>query len=117
MNHRRQFLRRAGAACTLALLPSTAVRDAVAQATPKAAPITMVINQSPWFDGFRQLVEQYRKETGNAIELEQMGRFALKGLQQQVAAYRVLRGAPPPPAKSGGPTTSAEQSRRAQRPA
>ena len=70
MNDRRQFLRRAGAACTLALLPSAAIRNAAAQATPKVAPITMVINQSPWFDGFRQLVEQYRKETGNAIELD-----------------------------------------------
>jgi len=70
MNDRRQFLRRAGAACTLAMLPSAAIRNAAAQATPKVAPITMVINQSPWFDGFRQLVEQYRKETGNAIELD-----------------------------------------------
>ena len=30
----------------------------------------MVINQSPWFDGFRQLVSQYEKETGNHIELD-----------------------------------------------
>src|SRR6185436_20551864 len=30
----------------------------------------MVINQSPWFGGFRQLVEQYTKETGNKIELD-----------------------------------------------
>ena len=70
MNDRRYFLRRASAACTLALLPAAALRNAVAQAAPKVAPITMVINQSPWFDGFRQLVEQYRKETGNAIELD-----------------------------------------------
>jgi multiple sugar transport system substrate-binding protein len=55
----------AGAA--LAALPRLAAR---AQAPMRVAPITMVINQSPWFDGFRQLVAQYQKETGNKIELD-----------------------------------------------
>ncbi len=63
--NRRDFLRVAGAA-GLAPLASTSVW---AQAQ-RASPITMVINQSPWFDGFRQLVEQYQKETGNRIELD-----------------------------------------------
>ena len=43
---------------------------AAAQAAARVAPITMVINQSPWLDGFRQLVEQYQKESGNRIELD-----------------------------------------------
>src|SRR2546426_2826953 len=68
--NRRQFLRRAGAAGALALAPTLGVRHAAAQATPKVASISMVINQSPWFDGFRQLVEQYQRETGNHIELD-----------------------------------------------
>ena len=35
-----------------------------------AAPITVVINQSPWFDSFRKTVELYEKETGNKVELD-----------------------------------------------
>jgi multiple sugar transport system substrate-binding protein len=63
--NRRAFLARVGGA---ALVPVVASR-ALGQPT-KVAPITMVINQSPWFDGFRRLVEQYHKETGNRIELD-----------------------------------------------
>jgi hypothetical protein len=35
----------------------------------KVEPITVNINQSPWFDGFRKLVELYETETGNAVKL------------------------------------------------
>ena len=68
--HRREFLRRAsvlGAASLVTGIPPGLLR---AQPAPKVAPITMVINQSPWFNGFRLLVEQYQKETGNKIELD-----------------------------------------------
>ena len=68
--NRRAFLARAGAAGAAALVPALAARRVRAQAAPKVAPITMVINQSPWFDGFRRLVEQYGKETGNRITLD-----------------------------------------------
>ncbi len=34
------------------------------------APITIVVNQSPWFDGFRKLVETYTAETGNKVTLD-----------------------------------------------
>lgn len=44
------------------------VADADAQG--KVAPITLVINQSPWFDGFKRLVDSYAQETGNKIELD-----------------------------------------------
>lgn len=39
-------------------------------AAAKVAPITIVINQSPWFDSFRKTVELYEKETGNKVELD-----------------------------------------------
>ncbi len=39
-------------------------------AAAKAAPITIVINQSPWFESFRKTVELYEKETGNKVELD-----------------------------------------------
>ena len=67
---RRSFLLRAGAAGAGVLVSSIVARGALAQGTPKVASITMVINQSPWFEGFRRLVEQYQKETGNRIELD-----------------------------------------------
>jgi multiple sugar transport system substrate-binding protein len=41
-----------------------------ARAAEKAAPFTVVINTSPWFDGFRGVVEQYQKETGNQVTLD-----------------------------------------------
>src|SRR5262249_15233968 len=34
------------------------------------APITIVINQSPWFESFRKTVELYEKESGNKVELD-----------------------------------------------
>jgi multiple sugar transport system substrate-binding protein len=33
-------------------------------------PFTIVINNSPWFDGFRKVVEAYEGETGNKIVLD-----------------------------------------------
>ena len=65
--NRRRFLCHAGAA---ALASTALARHAWSQPASRVAPITMVINQSPWFGGFRQLVEQYTKETGNKIELD-----------------------------------------------
>ena len=67
---RRDFCTRAAALGAAGLLPSAAAMPARAQGVPKVSPVSMVINQSPWFDGFRQLVEQYQKETGNRIELD-----------------------------------------------
>jgi multiple sugar transport system substrate-binding protein len=67
---RRTFLSQAAATAALGLVSGLAARSTRAQATPKVPSITMVINQSPWFDGFRRLVDQYQKETGNHIELD-----------------------------------------------
>jgi len=57
-----------------------------------AAPITIVINQSPWFDSFRKTVELYEKQTGNKVELD-VNRKAvlrasgLKALHDEEAIY------------------------------
>jgi adenylate cyclase len=60
-----------------------------------------------------QTAKRLREQDGGAaIELEQMGRFSLKGLQQQVAAFRVLR-KDIAPQTTGGPATAAEHRRRA----
>jgi len=45
-------------------------RATVGAAQTKVSPITVVINQSPWFDSFRKTVELYEKETGNKVELD-----------------------------------------------
>jgi multiple sugar transport system substrate-binding protein len=68
--NRRHFLRHVGAAGAATLAAGMFARSALTQPASRASPITMVINQSPWFDGFRQLVEQYQKDTGNKIELD-----------------------------------------------
>ena len=67
---RRSVLQRSAAVGALAAAGGLRSRSARSQAVPKVAPITMVINQSPWFDGFRQLVEKYQSETGNTITLD-----------------------------------------------
>ena len=53
-------------ALTLLLTASGAVQ---AQAR-KVAPITVVINQSPWFASFSKAVDAYEKETGNKVNLD-----------------------------------------------
>ena len=56
----------------------------------KAAPITIVINQSPWFDGFRNIVERYEEETGNKVELD-VNPFA-GSLEKQRNSVRAAQG-------------------------
>ena len=46
------------------------------------APITIVINQSPWFSGFSKVVEAYEKETGNKVGLD-VNPFAGSGEKQR----------------------------------
>jgi len=36
----------------------------------KQAPITILINASPWYDGFENVVDLYQKQTGNKVNLE-----------------------------------------------
>jgi multiple sugar transport system substrate-binding protein len=37
---------------------------------PKVVPISIVINQSPWFAGFSKAVEAYEKQTSNKVNLD-----------------------------------------------
>jgi multiple sugar transport system substrate-binding protein len=51
-------------------LVATMGAPAPAAAQAKQPPITIVINQSPWFGGFKGLVEAYEKQTGNKVTLD-----------------------------------------------
>lgn len=59
-------------------------------AAAKVSPITIVINQSPWFDSFRKTVELYEKETGNKVELD-VNPFA-GSLEKQRNSVRASQG-------------------------
>ena len=50
------------------------------------APITIVINQSPWFAGFQSVVKLYEKQTGNTVDLD-VNPFA-GSLEKQRTAVR-----------------------------
>jgi multiple sugar transport system substrate-binding protein len=62
----------------------------VGAAQGKVAPITVVINQSPWFDSFRRTVEVYEKESGNKVELD-VNPFA-GSLEKQRNSVRAKQG-------------------------
>ncbi len=80
---RRSLIAGAGAAATVLSL-----RGVHAQA--RVSPITIVVNQSPWFDSFRKTVELYEKETGNKVELD-VNPFA-GSLEKQRNSVRAARG-------------------------
>ena len=65
-------------------------RPIVGSAQGKVAPITVVINQSPWFDSFRKTVEVYEKESGNKVELD-VNPFA-GSLEKQRNSVRAKQG-------------------------
>ena len=73
-----------GGVAALSLAALGGAWAAVAQET--VAPITIVINQSPWFEGFANVVETYEEETGNQVELD-VNPFA-GSLEKQRAAVR-----------------------------
>jgi multiple sugar transport system substrate-binding protein len=58
---------RFGAALATAALALVLAGTAAAQ---KVVPITVVINQSPWFNSFSQVVDAYEKATGNKVNLD-----------------------------------------------
>jgi multiple sugar transport system substrate-binding protein len=80
---RRSLLAGAGAASLVGPLRSV-------HAQGRVAPITIVINQSPWFESFRKTVELYEKETGNKVELD-VNPFA-GSLEKQRNSVRAARG-------------------------
>ena len=81
MQHRSGRLRLCATAATFA---------AAVAGSPLAAqdqvPITIVINQSPWFPGFQSVVELYEEQTGNEVELD-VNPFA-GSLEKQRTAVR-----------------------------
>lgn len=74
----------------LRLFATTATFAAALAGSPLAAqdqvPITIVINQSPWFPGFQSVVELYEEETGNEVDLD-INPFA-GSLEKQRTAVR-----------------------------
>ena len=86
---RRQTLAGLSAAGVVAAAPT------IGAAQTKVAPITIVINQSPWFDSFRKTVELYEKETGNKVELD-VNPFA-GSLEKQRNSVRAAPGPVRPP--------------------
>lgn len=77
-NKHTRYLRTGIAASALALCASLA---AAAE-----TPITIVINQSPWFPGFQAVVEKYEEESGNTVNLD-VNPFA-GSLEKQRTAVR-----------------------------
>jgi multiple sugar transport system substrate-binding protein len=71
-----------------ALMLASSMRSVHAQG--KSTPITIVINQSPWFDSFRKTVELYEKESGAKVELD-VNPFA-GSLEKQRNSVRAARG-------------------------
>lgn len=61
-----------------------------AAAAANLAPITVVINQSPWFDSFRRTVELYEGETGAKVNLD-VNSFA-GTLEKQRSSVRAAEG-------------------------
>jgi multiple sugar transport system substrate-binding protein len=74
----------AGGGALLAARGGRAMAQGATQGT-KQAPITIVINQSPWFEGFRKTVELYRTQTGNQVALD-VNPFAGSLEKQRTAA-------------------------------
>lgn len=76
------------AAFTLAMASALAIGGGAPSALAQGSepPITIVINQSPWFDGFRAAVELYEEQTGNTVTLD-VNPFA-GSLEKQRAAVR-----------------------------
>src|SRR5689334_13855605 len=66
------------------------LKPTIGSAQRKVAPITVVINQSPWFDSFRKTVEVYEKESGNKVELD-VNPFA-GSLEKQRNSVRAKQG-------------------------
>ena len=62
----------------------------IGAAQGKVSPITIVVNQSPWFDSFRKTVEAYEKESGNKVELD-VNPFA-GSLEKQRNSVRAEKG-------------------------
>jgi multiple sugar transport system substrate-binding protein len=61
-----------------------------ARGQARQAPFTIIINQSPWFNGFRAAVERYQRESGNSVTLDVVS-FA-ESLEKQRNSVRARQG-------------------------
>lgn len=84
---RRDLLKGVGATGLGAALGTGGIRPLYAKGL---APITIVVNQSPWFASFRRTVEAYEAATGNKVELD-VNPFA-GSLEKQRNSVRAQRG-------------------------
>ena len=81
---------RLGRRGAVTLLATTALVGAMSPGhAAEQAPITIVINQSPWFAGFQAVAELYQKETGNKVSLD-VNPFA-GSLEKQRTAVRAAQ--------------------------
>jgi len=83
---RRGIIAVGGAAVATSVLTTGGRRAAAAAVEP----ISIVINQSPWFDSFRQTVELYEQQTGNKVDLD-VNPFA-GSLEKQRNSVRATQG-------------------------
>ncbi len=69
---RRDFLKAIGVlSAGIAARPWLGISPkALAQDVPSHGPITVLINDSPWFAGFAAMVEMYTETTGNEVNLD-----------------------------------------------
>jgi multiple sugar transport system substrate-binding protein len=74
----KRFMRGGVTAAALFAAAPLAAQDQV--------PVTIVINQSPWFPGFQKVVELYQEQTGNTVNLD-VNPFA-GSLEKQRTAVR-----------------------------
>src|SRR6478735_4689929 len=84
---RRSVLKGMGAAGLGAAAMAAGMRPLYASSV---SPITIVVNQSPWFESFRKTVELYETETGNKVELD-VNPFA-GSLEKQRNSVRAAKG-------------------------
>jgi multiple sugar transport system substrate-binding protein len=61
-----------------------------ARGQTRQSPFTIIINQSPWFNGFRAVVERYQRETNNPLTMDVVS-FA-ESLEKQRNSVRSRQG-------------------------
>ncbi|MFI5015325.1 MAG: extracellular solute-binding protein [Hyphomicrobiales bacterium] len=83
-----ELTRRSALLSVAALASTMRIRPGFAASV---SPITIVINQSPWFDSFSKTVELYEHESGNKVELD-VNPFA-GSLEKQRNSVRAAAGA------------------------
>ncbi|HUN42439.1 MAG TPA: extracellular solute-binding protein [Acetobacteraceae bacterium] len=88
--HKPHVTRRGMIAGGTAAIASGGVLTGKGRAVETAAPITIVINQSPWFDSFRRTVAEYEKRSGNKVNLD-VNPFA-GSLEKQRQSVRSVHG-------------------------